>query len=177
MLRDVVVCDLDSTIADTRHRWEFVPTPENGLTWTDYATRCGADSVIEPIAALVRLLAQNHDIYFLSGRPVVVIEETAEWLIRNRLPTDGIFLAPHEHPSQDAVRNFKTGTLARILEHRNVVLAIEDWPSIAADYEALGVPTILVGQSMNGHEYASDIVERSAALRGVQTTAPQNNHR
>jgi hypothetical protein len=139
--RDIVLCDIDSTIADTRHRRALCPTVDPESTWDRYAAACEDDAPITGVIAVLRLAhAAGCDIHLVSNRPVAARAATSRWLVRYNVPCDVLWLRLPSHPTGVS---HKLDYLARLRAiGRTVVLAIEDWPAEAAALEAQGVPVL-----------------------------------
>lgn len=97
--KNVVICDLDGTLADVTHRLHYIKNPDGTLKpyaerdWDGFNDACRYDKpnrdVIEILTALVRGWGSRgcdicgaiaRDFYILSGRNEVVREQTIEWL-------------------------------------------------------------------------------------------------
>lgn len=144
MTTPIVLCDLDSTLADTRHRHHRSPHNDPEATWENYGALCADDTLIEGTAALLRLLHRNgHSIHILSGRGVNHQSATVTWLHTHRVPFDQIRL--HCKGDLEDLVEYKVGYCRELQRKgRKVVLAIEDWPTICEAFEAQGVPAVCV---------------------------------
>ena len=96
--KDVILCDLDGTLADVNHRLHFINNPDGTKKtrkesdWDSFHTECINDApnrdVIEIMESLIRGAwmgcnicgSYERKVYFLSGRNDVVRAETVEWL-------------------------------------------------------------------------------------------------
>jgi hypothetical protein len=142
---DIILCDLDSTLADTRHRHHLAPTPgtqhEYGA-WLKFAMACYEDEVMEGTALLIRLLAERYPIYFVSGRSQEALTLSIAWLTdKAQVPFESVRLHRQEDPEDNA--QFKVEYVHRLrAEGLNPILAIDDWPGVATALRAIGVPTI-----------------------------------
>lgn len=68
-----IICDLDGTVA-----------LHNGRNPFEYM-KCYTDKVNEPVAEIVKRIAETHTIIFVSGREDMCYEMTKQWLTENRL--------------------------------------------------------------------------------------------
>ena len=139
---DIVISDIDSTLADTRHRRDLCPTVNPESTWDAYAAACAADAPIHGVIAVLRLLhAAGCDIHLVSDRPVAVGPITKRWLARHEVPWNALDLLAAGVALDGARR--KVDCLRRLrAAGRTVALVIEDWPAQAAALEAEGVPVL-----------------------------------
>ena len=99
--KDVILCDLDGTLADVNHRLHFINNPDGTKKtrkesdWDSFHTECINDApnrdVIEIMESLIRGAwmgcnicgSYERKVYFLSGRNDVVRAETVDWLQRH----------------------------------------------------------------------------------------------
>ena len=78
-----IIFDLDGTLADNTHRRQYVTTkPRN---WDAFFANIEADSVIEPVAQLMKCLVYSNTIIICSGRPDYLRDRTEKWLFNNGL--------------------------------------------------------------------------------------------
>lgn len=80
-MRDwAVICDLDGTISDDRHRRHLIPD------WEAYHSFCGSDAMVtETMHSLVDdvtglMMLQTADLIFVTGRPESYRHVTDQWL-------------------------------------------------------------------------------------------------
>ena len=75
----IVICDLDGTLADVRHRLHHL---EGKKDWAAFNAACVDDPPFEDVIQLVNALDLGGDlaVYFLSGRNEAVREQTEAWL-------------------------------------------------------------------------------------------------
>lgn len=144
-MKPAILCDLDSTLCDTRHRWHVSPIdPVSGVwlhppttldareRWEKYSLACPQDTLIQGTAELLRCIPDDILLFFVSGRDQVALSETEAWLEMHSVEYDGIFL-------KDKVSNWaghKVDTI-RTLRRAGIdpVLFIEDWEPAAQEIE------------------------------------------
>ena len=107
MSKEVILCDVDGTLADVNHRLHYIKNDDDTLKpyaerdWDSFNEACAEDrpneDVIEILNSL-RLAApwgrwtydeatpRERDVYFLSGRNEVVRGTTVAWLQKYVLP-------------------------------------------------------------------------------------------
>lgn len=91
MSEQLVVCDLDGTLADISQRLPFITGPQK--EWSRFFEACPFDAPIESNIRLVNALhAQGHPIIILTGRSDQVRNETIEWLDRFDVRYHGLFM-------------------------------------------------------------------------------------
>jgi acid phosphatase class B len=140
----IVLCDIDSTVADTRHRSHMSPHAHPDNTWESYGALCSDDNLIAGTRGLLKILHNaGHEIWFVTGRPAVVEVPTKDWLIANDFPFDSLRTyqtTDHKHHVE-----YKRSWLRTVQEmHGTVILALDDWPSVVDMYEEEGVPCICI---------------------------------
>ncbi len=142
----VVCVDLDSTLCDTRHRRHLVRAPDDPqpTDWREYSLACADDPPIEGPIARVRLLARAYRIVIVSARDEAARDLTVVWLRRHEVPYDRLILYRSGVDDADIVA-FKATQIGLLrAEGAEVVLMVEDAPTVAAAMQALGVTTLLV---------------------------------
>lgn len=129
---EAVVFDLDSTLADTRHRqYMLADIREGKATWEDYSLQCGMDGVIAGAVKLCQLLHMAcFEIIIMTGRNDVAMEHTRLWLERHRIPYDALRMrAKGDHRPNGP---WKTGIIASLEdEGYEIELVVEDYPVAA----------------------------------------------
>lgn len=167
-----VIVDLDSTLCDTMHRHERSPHAHPDNTWYTFGETCDQDLPLVGQVGLVRLLAKEHTIRIVSGRGDVFLDKTCEWLRRHEVPFDSVHLRSESHPDDHA--GYKEMQLLRIMQTDDVVLAIDDWPTVVEMYHRHGIPCVCVNP-MYRDDPMMFFTERSADLRAAATTLGEIN--
>ncbi len=98
MTKNVVICDLDGTLADVNHRLHYIKNDDGTLKpyaerdWDSFNAACVDDKPNRDVIAIMESLVRGYEwgcnvcgsvqreVYFLSGRNDVVRAETIEWL-------------------------------------------------------------------------------------------------
>jgi hypothetical protein len=95
-MKNVIICDLDGTLADLRHRRHLVerPTPEQLASthqgwkpnWPAFHSACVDDTPLSDTIAVVDALAcdprARRELWIVSGRSEAVRAQTEAWLWR-----------------------------------------------------------------------------------------------
>lgn len=121
--KKVVLCDLDGTLCDISHRLHFIqssPKDYGGF----FSTVLG-DSPRVPVIEWLRALHASGEfvIVIVSGRSEAAAKDTLEWLSRNDVPFDHIWMRDRYDRSPDTL--LKEGFLSAIPEDR-IAFAIDD---------------------------------------------------
>ena len=141
---DVILVDVDSTLADTRPRRLYCPTVDPAYTWTDYAMECADDQPIAGTVRAVQLFARaGFAIHLVTYRPYAARVKTIDWLRRYDVPYHRLRMRT-ENDTGDST-SYKLGYLRAVCELGfTPAQFIEDWPETAAAIEAAGVPVLCV---------------------------------
>jgi hypothetical protein len=132
--RPAVLLDLDSTICDTRHRRDYIPTPDNGLTWVDYSMQCHGDTPVDAVATLIRFLAVDNAIVVLSGRDQSARDLTESWFNLHEIPFDDIYLRPDAVTIPNEI--YKSREIHKIKRAGFAPwLMLDDWPPVKVRVE------------------------------------------
>jgi hypothetical protein len=143
-LRTAVGFDLDSTLADTRHRWRLSPAADPESTWDRYCAARAGDRPIPGTVAALRAHYLYHQIHLFSGSEASSEGVTRQWLDRHRIPFDSLRQRmPGDRRSNAEIK------IAYIRElHASgteMILYYEDHPDVARDIEAeTDVPVLVV---------------------------------
>jgi hypothetical protein len=138
-----VVVDLDSTLADTRHRHHLIETSDPD--WDTYSLACADDVPVLGVVQVVRMLSRSYPIAIISGRSRAAYGPTVEWLKRHRVPWSDLVLkdvGDRSLPVPWKVNAVKSW-LSRHPQDR-VALIIEDWAPMRPVFEGMGMPVLLV---------------------------------
>ena len=128
------VVDLDGTLADVRHRLHHVE--RRPKDWSAFFAAAPKDAVLPEGEAVVRRLAQDHRVAYLSGRPERCRTDTQRWLDRFDLPPGPIYLrrADDRRPSWRG----KLSRLRRLSEDGGVDVLVDDDPVVVQHAQAAG---------------------------------------
>ena len=136
---DIVVFDLDNTLADHRHREYLIPRPDMmgyASNWDRFSLACEKDTPIMANIALLVALSRHYRIFILTSRGEVAYAETAAWLSRFQIPYDRLIMRgekEHRPPAEvkrDWIRNIGT---------ENILCAFDDNPDVCAAIRSMGV--------------------------------------
>ena len=90
--KNIILCDLDGTLANVGHRLHYLKNPDGTLKpqkerdWGSFHKACVDDKPYEDVIEIVSSVfnaRQDNDLYILSGRNEVVREETEAWLCKH----------------------------------------------------------------------------------------------
>lgn len=136
-----VIFDIDGVLSDAAGRQHYIT--EGARDWHAFFEACADDPLIEEVARLLDLLADDLQIVLLTGRPVRVQEQTLEWLQRYKLRWD--LLVMRDYGDYTAAREFKRATVRQLRRWGfNLCLAFEDDHRNRDMFEHEGVPCIYI---------------------------------
>lgn len=144
----VLSVDLDSTLADTRHRRGIIEQFQSRgerIDWTVYAKACAQD---EPtgFAALLRLIQDHLPWVVVSGRSEDAREATEAWLAEQGLRPEAVFLEddPFRHTSLGHTE-WKTARVTEIAQqYPTIKIHVDDWAQVANMLEGTAVTGVTV---------------------------------
>jgi FMN phosphatase YigB (HAD superfamily) len=158
-LRSVVFVDLDSTLADTRHRQHMIEDARAAgrePDWEAYSLACAGDEPIPGTIQLVRMLTwEGYHIVILSGRSEAAMYRTNEWLYRNQVPFNELILRPKAVSYAMSPEEFKIAAIEAWIDRNpdhddpaggpvRPTLIVEDWPPAADAMKERGWKVLLV---------------------------------
>ena len=144
---EVVLVDIDGTIADITHRLHFVkPGKGNKKDWTGFFESMGEDLVRDEVRkAVMGLFNSGKTIIFMSGRPEKYRELTQRWLAKNFLNIYYTIImrrTTDKRPDDETKRDL----FNEYFPDKSVVYAIfDDRPRVLRVWKELGLNVIDVG--------------------------------
>lgn len=98
MDKNIVILDLDGTLALIDHRRHFVQGKGSKATkedWANFYAACVDDKPNEPVIAVLRMMRiWGIEVVIFSGRGDEVREQTQIWLLDNEIPYDKLRMRP-----------------------------------------------------------------------------------
>ena len=146
------IFDLDGTISDPSQRAHLYPRAETDsdegdeATWEEYGMAAGGDDLIKPVAMLMNTLHYAYDtqVWIVSGRTSLAHQVTVDWLARNDVKHDGLFLRPiGDHRPNVPYKLAFLDSIVEGNEGHEVVLWVDDYPAVIEAMTARGIPTLL----------------------------------
>jgi phosphoglycolate phosphatase-like HAD superfamily hydrolase len=163
-----VIFDLDSTLADTRHRQWMIPLikqrkdgrpVDNSPTWETYSLACGQDTRIESTVRLAQFFAgeagEPVSVVIVTGRSSAAREDTERWLLQNAVPYDRLIMRAEGDRTPNPV--FKVSVLDDLTDDGwEIILFVDDYPAVAdaVRHYHPEVPVLLVNPGYHGVEGA-----------------------
>lgn len=152
--RPLGVIDLDGVLADVRHRLHHIDGP--GKDWDAFFAGIPDDPPLaEGFAIVARLLADDHEIVIVTGRPSRTREHTQAWLDRHGLPR--VRLIMRREGDRRPARQVKRSLIRRLAAGPTVAVVVDDDLAVCDALEADGWPV-----------YRADWMDRAAPLHDAQ---------
>ena len=124
----IVLCDLDGTLSDTRHRERFVR--QKPRDYDSFFAAAGDDEPIRPVIEVVNALARaGYEIHITTGRRDDTREVTKRWLEEHGVTYHRLMMREfHDHTPDDVLKrqwfesHYNPTDVLCVLEDRNRVV-------------------------------------------------------
>ena len=136
--RPLAVIDLDGVVADVRHRLHLVR--EAPRDWDGFFAGIPDDPPLPAGVAVVRRLATEHDLVYLTGRPERTRAATEAWLVRHSLPLAEVIMRAER--DRRPARVVKPQLLRRLAAGRWVAVVVDDDPQVCVALAEDGWPVL-----------------------------------
>lgn len=149
MADPILSIDLDSTLADTRHRKGVIEQFTNAglpIDWTVYAQACG-DDPLTTFGRLMQVLQDYVPWVVVSGRSEGAREGTMAWLKANDLRPESVYLEGGQTDLHTSMGHsaWKAQRIAEVITmHPSIRAHVDDWPALSALLEEHGVIGVTV---------------------------------
>lgn len=137
--RPLAVIDIDGVVADVRHRLHLIQARTR--QWDAFFAAAADDPPLADGVALVRELARDHDVVWLTGRPERNRPLTRRWLAAQGLPDAPLLMRPDRDRRPAKVT--KREELRWMRADREVAVVVDDDPDVVALLTADGFPVRL----------------------------------
>ena len=151
--RPLAVVDIDGVVADVRHRLHFIEGKPR--QWDRFFAAADQAPPLPEGVALVRELAADHDVLWLTGRPERSRRATRAWLAAQGLPTEPQVMRPNR--DFRPARVTKRDELRKLRAEREFAVVVDDDPQVVELLAADGFPARL-----------ADWMPRTAPLHDAQ---------
>jgi len=142
-MTDIIIFDLDGTIADIEHRKCLVDGTMKTKNWPKFFRECVYDTVIEHTKLMWDLLREHqYELFIFSGRSDEVEVETVEWLQANGFDYDYLIMRPAGDytPDDELKERWVQPYLPR------VKMIFDDRDKVVAMWRRLGIPCFQVAE-------------------------------
>jgi len=137
--RPLAVIDIDGVVADVRHRLHLIQ--DRPKRWDAFFAAAAEDPPLPAGVDLVRELAADHDVVWLTGRPERTRAVTAAWLADHGLPAEPLLMRKDRdfRPARLAKRE----ELHRLRRRGEIAVVVDDDPAVVDLLAAEGFPVRL----------------------------------
>lgn len=136
--RPLAIIDIDGVVADVRHR--LVHVQRRPKDWDSFFAAAVHDLPHQQGLDLVRRLAPDHEVVFLTGRPARCRRDTVAWLERHGLGGHQVVMRPEG--TRRPAAEVKVGLLRDLARGRSVAVVVDDDEAVIAAMRAAGYPTL-----------------------------------
>lgn len=144
MEKDIVIFDIDGTLANGEHRQQFVRAkPKN---WPAYNRRMPDDTVHEHVLAMYEALSacDSHKLFIVSGREAIFRDVTEKWLLDNGvIGYEALYMRPaNDYRSDDII---KEEILLKHFDKDRILCVFDDRPRVIRMWRKHGIPVLDCG--------------------------------
>lgn len=145
MTEQVVIFDLDGTLADIDHRLHHV---QNGnKNWDAFYAACPSDGPKAPIIELARMCDDaGHTIVISSGRSENVRQQTIEWLAKHDVNYGRLFMRPNNCFVPDQALKKAWLDEGMFGPKENILFVVEDRDRMVKMWRSVGLTCLQVEQ-------------------------------
>ena len=133
----IAIVDIDGVVADVRHRLHHIT--RRPKDWDAFFDAAVDDPPHAEGVRVVRTLAQDHEIIYLTGRPERLRTATDEWLTRHGI--GGHTLMMRADGDRRPAAQVKVQLLQRLARTRDVAVVVDDDARVLAAVGAAGFAT------------------------------------
>jgi hypothetical protein len=132
------VVDIDGVLADVGHRLHHIE--RRPKDWDGFFAAAVDDPVLPEGLAVVRRLAVDHAIVYVTGRPERCRRDTVDWFARFDIPA-GDLLMRRDRDHRPA-RQVKLGIVRSLAEQGTVDVVVDDDAAVCRTLRAAGFPVL-----------------------------------
>jgi hypothetical protein len=139
-MKKAVIFDLDGTLACGKHRLHLLPRHEDAhidTAWERFSLAAGDDSPIIDNIAIMNVLEQNYHTVILTGRGMISIDVTADWLADNNCHYNELIMRPIGNCQLDT--DFKTKVVNELRVEHDIVCAWDDKDTVCKMFRDMGI--------------------------------------
>lgn len=142
-MKEVIIFDLDGTIALIDHRKHFIECPSSEQDWSSFYEACDEDELNQPIAAIIEQLSFDYYILIMSGRSAQVRNKTVEWLLKNGISYDKLIMRPEVDFTPDEILKKKW---AEEVGLEKIAMVFDDRDKVVKMWRSLGLTCLQVAE-------------------------------
>lgn len=143
MTKDIVIFDLDGTLADIAHRRHLVR--DRPKRWQAFFEACVDDRPNEPVIAAYRAFRNApaaYELWILSGRSDAVRPQTERWIETHVGPWDHLLMRRDgDHTADELLKRRWVEPI-----RQRVLCVFDDRDKVVAMWRSLGIPCFQVAE-------------------------------
>jgi hypothetical protein len=144
MQKDLVIFDLDGTLALVDHRRHYVTN--GNQQWDEFHKACVNDEANWPVIhTLMSLFRSGADVFIVSGRSDLVRLETEDWLLKHGIPFDGLIMRKHGDYTPDDILKLSWMNDGTIPKHR-IKMVFDDRDKVVKMWREQGITCFQVAE-------------------------------
>lgn len=134
-----IVFDIDGTLANIKHRLPYIKSEKPD--WDSFNESMDKDALNLPVAQIYYKMCDsrhnaNHPSIFVTGRPQDYQHKTEQWLLRNKLVPNYLFMRPAGDYRSDV--EIKTEIIDKYIKMAPILFVIDDRDKIVEMWRKLG---------------------------------------
>ena len=141
--RDIVIFDIDGTLADISHRQHMVQGRRKD--WRGFFAACVDDAPHKAVIVILRALYPQFEIYLVSGRSDEVRNETIDWLETNGVPWHELIMRKAGDRTPDNLLKIGWVEQGRIPKQR-ILCVFDDRDKVVKAWRDAGIPCFQVAE-------------------------------
>lgn len=146
-MKEIIIFDLDGTLALIDHRRHFVECEREKQDWDAFYEACDKDAPNMPVIDILNWLPDRGTfgmkIIILSGRSDKVREKTETWLRWNRVRYDGLRMRPEGDFTSDDVLKKRW---AEEIGVARIKMVFDDRDKVVKMWRSLGITCLQVAE-------------------------------
>lgn len=142
-MKNIVVVDIDGTVADVTHRLKYVK--QDPKDWKSFFSQMSFDTPRMDVynKASDLAVANDAEIVFVSARPEDYRDKTQDWLYEHGMDYMHLLMRPRNDKRPDT--EVKQNIYNKFLANYNVIKVFDDRPSVVRMWESLDLDVEDVG--------------------------------
>lgn len=144
-MKNIVLCDLDGTLADIEHRRHLVTNGNN--KWNKFYEACIDDNPnIAVISAMKSFHLSKMNLHIVSGRSDLVKEKTLIWLVKHEIPFHRLTMRTEGDYTPDDVLKLNWLNSGELGSRDNILCVLDDRDKVVKMWRGEGLTCFQVAE-------------------------------